>query len=256
LTINDDEPLVDPKKVVSNYLVRTGLSLPEIGVAPVVVVSWGRGVVSGLAEQIQAQLSQHWFYGERNPLFHGVHAGKSISFVQLPVGAPGTVMIMEELIACGARTIIGLGWAGSLQFEAPIGSLIIPTSCISEEGTSLHYFEEEIDLVPDPGLVALLVQSARLEGVTALAGPVWTTDAPYRELRYKVNEYQLQGILGVDMETSAMYALGIFRKIRVCNMLVVSDQLAEEWDDAFGTERLQAANRLAQQIILRAVATL
>ncbi len=256
MPISEDEPLVDPKKMVSNYLARTGISLRELGVAPLVVVSWGRGVVSGLAELTQAQLSQHWFYGERNPLFHGEYAGKPISLVQLPVGAPGTVMMMEELIACGARTILGLGWAGSLQYEAPIASLIIPTSCLSEEGTSLHYFEEEVNLAPDPGLVALLVQSARLEGVTALAGPLWTTDAPYRELRYKVNEYQRQGILGVDMETSAMYALGMFRKIRVCNMLVVSDQLAEEWDDAFGTERLQAANRLAQQIILRALAAL
>lgn len=247
----DDEPLVDPNKVVSNYLARTGLELQALGVAPVVVVSWGRGVVQGLAEQTQAQLSQHWFYGERNPLFHGSYEGKAISFAQLPVGAPGSVMMMEELIACGARTILGLGWAGSLQPEAPIGSLIIPTSCLSEEGTSLHYFEEDIDLAPDPGLVSTLVQSAKLEGATALPGPMWTTDAPYREMRYKVNEYQRQGILGVDMETSAMYALGIFRRIRVCNLLVVSDQLAEEWDEAFGTERLQLANRLAQQIILR-----
>ncbi|UCH59748.1 MAG: nucleoside phosphorylase [Anaerolineales bacterium] len=256
MTKNEDEPLVDPKKVVSNYLIRTGISLQELGVAPLVVLSWGRGVVAGLAELTQAKLSPHWFYGERNPLYHGECAGKPISIVQMPVGAPGTVMILEELIACGARTVIGLGWAGGLQSEASIGSLIIPTSCLSEEGTSLHYFEEEIELVPDPGLVSLLVHSAKLEGVTALAGPLWTTDAPYRELRYKVNEYQRQGILGVDMETSAMYALGIFRKIRVCNMLVVSDMLAEEWDEAFGTERLQNANRLAQQIILRALAAL
>ncbi|HLA98053.1 MAG TPA: nucleoside phosphorylase [Anaerolineales bacterium] len=253
---NEDEPLVDPKKVVSNYLVRTGISLPQLGVAPLVVVSWGRSVVQRLAEQAQAQLSEHWFYGDRNPLFHGVYAGKPVSFVQMPVGAPGTVMIMEELIACGASTILGLGWAGSLQPEAPIGSLIIPTACLSEEGTSLHYFDEEVDLAPDPGLVALLVKNARLEGATALAGPLWTTDAPYRELRYKVSEYQRQGILGVDMETSAMYALGIFRRIRVCNMLVVSDQLVEEWDEAFGTERLQEANRVAQQVVLRTLSAL
>lgn len=256
MAIKDDEPLVDPNKVVSNYLARTGISLSELGVRPVVIVSWGRGVVQALAEQAQAQLSPHWFYGERNPLFYGMYGGKPVSFVQLPVGAPGTVMLMEELVACGARTLLGLGWVGSLQPEAPIGSLIIPTSCLSEEGTSLHYFEDEVELAPDPGLVSLLVQSARLEGATALAGPLWTTDAPYRELRNKVNAYQRQGILGVDMETSAMYALGIFRRVRVCNLLVVSDRLSEEWDEAFGTERLREATQLAQRVLLRTLVTL
>jgi nucleoside phosphorylase len=58
------------------------------------------------------------------------------------------------------------------------------------------------------------------------------------------------GVLGVDMETSAMYAIGQYRGVKVCNFLVVSDVLGEEWEEAFGTKKLKNANKLARRIII------
>ena len=189
--------------------------------------------------------------GDRHPFFKGQVDGLDVSLAHLPVGAPGTVMMMEEMIACGARTIIGLGWAGSLQPTAPIGSFLIPTSCISEEGTSAHYLDGDVSLTPDEVLVQALETAARDEGAQVTKGPLWTTDAPYRELRSKVQAYRSQGVLGVDMETSAMYALGLFRRVSVCNLLVVSDELGDEWRPAFGTPQLRAANEKAKRAVLR-----
>ncbi len=171
----------------------------------------------------------------------------------MPVGAPGTVMILEELIACGAKSFIGLGWAGSLQPEASVGSFFIPTSCISEEGTSAHYLDHNTDLRADPNLAAALEIASRDEGVLIRKGPQWTTDAPYRELRDKVRSFREAGVLGVDMETSAMYALASFRGIKVCNLLVVSDVLDTEWQPGFGTAALKAANEIAQRVVLRSI---
>jgi hypothetical protein len=47
------------------------------------------------------------------------------------------------------------------------------------------------------------------------------------------------------METSAMYALGRFRGVRVCNLLVISDELWQAWRPAFRTPELHAADELA-----------
>ena len=55
------------------------------------------------------------------------------------------------------------------------------------------------------------------------------------------------------METSAMYALGLFRNVRVANLLVVSDEVWHEWRPAFGTEELVRSTRDAQRIIERAL---
>ena len=39
--------------------------------------------------------------------------GATVTFA--PLGAPGTIMMMEDLIACGAKTIVGVGAAGLLS---------------------------------------------------------------------------------------------------------------------------------------------
>jgi len=245
------DELFTPDAVIDWYTKRKGITAEAIGVSPTVIVSWGRSVIESLAKMIGAQPAEHWPYADRHPFYRGQVEGSDISLAHLPVGAPGTVMMMEEMIACGARTIIGLGWAGSLQPAAPIGSFIIPTSCVSEEGTSAHYLDGDVPLTPDESLVEALEMAALNEGAQITKGLLWTTDAPYRELRTKVQAYRIQGVLGVDMETSAMYALGLFRQIKVCNLLVVSDELRDEWRPAFRTPQLRAANRKAQQALLR-----
>jgi nucleoside phosphorylase len=55
------------------------------------------------------------------------------------------------------------------------------------------------------------------------------------------------------METSAMYTLGQVRNVDICNLLVVSDELWNKWDPAFGTSRLREASEKARKIVLRAL---
>ena len=130
-----------------------------------------------------------------------------------------------------------------------MGAVLIPTRCLREEGTSLHDFPEvEVTLSPDERLVELLRSTAEEEGANVVTGLQWTIDAPYRELQGKITSFREQGVVGVDMETSAMYALGLFRGVSVCNLLVVSDELWGEWRPALRTPELEEATRLAQHI--------
>ena len=46
------------------------------------------------------------------------------------LGAPQGVMVMEKLIALGAKRIWILGWCGSLQPHLVSGDLIIPTTAL------------------------------------------------------------------------------------------------------------------------------
>lgn len=243
-----------PHMYVDYIIKHRGISVDDIGVASIVILSWVQNVIRSFAETVNAQRSPNWFYDEDHvvyDLFTGEYCGKKISFALAPEGAPATVMMMEEMIACGAQCIIGLGWAGSLQSVAPIGSMVLPTNCISEEGTSLHYLNNGNAYLPDMGLVEALQYAANIEGAKVNLGVQWTTDAPYRELLNKIDFFQQQGVLGVDMETSAMFALGRFRGIKVCNLLVVSDELWGEWNPAFRSPELKEATELAQRIILR-----
>ena len=244
-----------PKMSVNYSLKMRNISIEHLDVAPVVIVSWFPIIINTLAEKTGAKQSEHWFYGNRYPLYTTEMDGYKVSFALIPVGAPVTIMMMEELIACGAQTFIGAGYAGSLQRDAPVGSFLIPTSCICEEGTSSHYMHTGVAVCPSPHLVEILKESCREQGVTAFTGKHWTIDAPYRELVNKVEAYRQHGVFGVDMETSAMYVLGWYRTVDVCNILIVSDELFHEWNPAFGTQALDDANDIMVEILMGALET-
>ncbi|RJQ06167.1 MAG: hypothetical protein C4551_08795 [Bacillota bacterium] len=236
---------------------RRGLpaSLEDFGVSPLVIGTWFHWVTEYLVGASGACPTQDWPYGSASHpiLYSGEVGGAGVSLVTFPLGAPGTVAEMEDLAAAGARRFIGVGLSGSLQEKAPVGSVIIPGECVREEGTSFHYIPPDVKVGPDPVLAGLLEAVLGRAGMEVARGPHWTTDAPYREFIWKIDKYREAGVVGVDMETSAMYALGRFRSLSVANVLVVSDELWREWRPAFGTEELKASVLRVLEALLKNV---
>jgi purine-nucleoside phosphorylase len=72
-------------------------------------------------------------------------------------------------------------------------------------------------------------------------GPTWTTDAPFRELRGTVLEHQRAGILAVDMEAAALFAVAQAAGCSAVAAFSITDQLAD------GHWRLGADLRTAQR---------
>jgi purine-nucleoside phosphorylase len=149
------------------------------------------------------------------------------------VGAPMAVLTLEKLIALGARHIIVFGWCGSLCDTVRIGDVLLPTWAIRDEGTSAHYplgFRAESPADTRQLLVDLLAA----HGMVVHAGPIWTTDAPYRESVHQVERLRGQGVLGVDMEYGALVTAAAFRNISLTAVLLVSDELwTGTWNPGF-----------------------
>ena len=238
---------------IDYYASQRGLTVEDLGAGEIAVVSWAPRVIHDLAEATGAELATNWPRVRRRPFYTTQVGERRVTFAEVGIGAPATVAEMEDMIAAGTRAFIGLGWAGSLDPAAPIGTCLIPTSCISEEGTSRHYVEDGTNSSADPALANALVAAASAEGAPVVLGSHWTTDAPYREFIDKIVAYGERGVLGVDMETSAMYALGEVRGVAVCNLLVISDELWEDWNPAFHTPELKAVTQRAQRVVLRAL---
>lgn len=167
------------------------------------------------------------------------------------VGAPQAVMILEKLIALGARRVIFLGWTGGLNPSLSPGDLILPDKAISEEGTSRHY-SDEICSEPSPPLLRDIKKALKAEGLSFKQGPVWTTDAPYRETVDKVKAFQSQGVLGVDMEISAFFTVSAFRGIEAAALLIVSDDLSGlTWRHGFREPRFLEARRQVARFLFQ-----
>lgn len=156
------------------------------------------------------------------------------------LGAPAAVVLLERLIALGARWILSVGSCGSLSPEAPIGTVVVPTHARCEEGTSQHYRAPWVRMAPDSKLLDSLRLALRREGVTVREGGVWTTDAPFRETLEKIRSYSAEGDLVVDMETSALWTVASFRRTSLATALVVSDELwTLKWRKGFSDPRFR-----------------
>lgn len=168
------------------------------------------------------------------------------------VGAPAAVMLAENLFARGCQKLLLLGSCGSLAPDLPVGSLFLPSESWSDEGTSRHYFPGIRLFFADLHLHESLDKSCRELGISAHRGRICTTDAPYRETREVIARYRKRGGLGVDMETSALFALGAFRSRAVAALQVVSDELrGEGWAPGFRTAIYRQGKERALQVIFR-----
>lgn len=140
------------------------------------------------------------------------------------VGAPMAVMTMEKLIALGCRKLVVMGWCGSLVPELVVGDIFLPTWGQSEEGVSAHY-PLSARAAASETLSETLIASLAEANLQCCQGPIWTTDAPYRELPSKVKKFASQGIMAVDMEFSALCTVAAFRHIDISAVMLVSDEL-------------------------------
>lgn len=230
---------------------------PPQTVHPTTLLTFQRTIAEQFVQETHARTAGDGFSIETDaPLYTGTLGGLPVSVQKLPVGAPAAAIAFESLIASGARTFFVAGTAGSLTPDAPIGSVVLPTGARREEGVSFHYLPPDADPLPDAALCALLRAAAARRGITPREGRVWTTDAIFREMGWKVRRYGAAGILAVEMELSALLAIAQVRGVRLAAALVISDELFRPWTPGFHLEEFVAGRRLAANLALDAAAAL
>jgi len=186
---------------------------------------------------------QYFLYNSRLALIPAAPPAGSFFMAGPAVGAPMAVLTLEKLIALGARRVIVYGWCGSLSETLRTGDFLLPTWAVSSEGTSAHYPLASRPESHEP-MRQLLAEVLTAQGLTVRSGPVWTTDAPYRESIAQVGQLGGQGILGVDMEYGALVAAAAFRKIELTAVLLVSDELQSgKWNPGFRTKDFKKKSR-------------
>jgi uridine phosphorylase len=178
-------------------------------------------------------------------------SSQGISLAGPVVGAPYAVMVLETLIAWGARKIIFLGWCGSISDKVKIGDIIVATSAIIDEGTSGHYENNETRVsFPAASMLTTLKDALRQNQADFHNGAIWSTDAIYRETGEKVKYFQRQDAIGVEMEISALFTVAKFRSVDLAAMAVVSDELSSfKWRPGFKMDEFKHGRKTACTVI-------
>ena len=242
----NNEAIVNPQKTKSS---------PDIGPVAVMAATgtdlYHLCELSGYAKNDYRRLfMSRLYYDRRKPEGHSITGPF--------VGAPYAVMLLETLIAWGAREIIFIGWCGAVSDHVKIGDLILPTSVYVDEGTSKHYGTTgNSQLQAHFPMVSKVRQMLDNNNCDFHEGAVWTTDAVYRETRPEVTAHQQNGILAVEMEISALCSVALFRGVDLAGILVVSDELSSlNWRPGFKHDRFVQSRKTACRLVKELVSSL
>jgi len=172
-------------------------------------------------------------------------------------GAPATCLRLEALISYGVKRFVSIGTAGSLQEDLHIGDLVVCDKAVRDEGTSFHYLPPDKYAHASPEMVSRLSQTLKERGLAYRLGPSWTIDAPYRETVAEIRHYGREGVLAVEMEASALFAVAACRGVEMGAMFTISDSLAgPEWEPHFTSEAVTQSLQTLYEAAVQSLAAL
>lgn len=148
--------------------------------------------------------------------------GNPLTIQSTGIGGPSAALVLEELIALGARRAIRVGTAGALDSSLALGELLIVEQALAADGTSRAIGAgDRTD--PDPKLLAAL----RAAAPDVRTGVVVSSDLFYEVCGSRLRGWRAAGALAVEMEAAALFAVGRLRGVQIACALAVTDVLGE-----------------------------
>ena len=183
------------------------------------------------SRQIHAYMTEHFECtkcGEMNgcnmitPIHMFEYSGRRVAFYLSAIGsAIASHQVIESNWLTGADIFIMFGSSGTLDSKKTSGRYVVPDRAYRGEGMSFYY-AEAADYITVSGAekVAECFDEA---GIPYITGPVWTTDAFYRETERLVTDRKNEGCLAVDMELAGVQAVCDFYGWQLYDFLETGD---------------------------------
>jgi uridine phosphorylase len=175
------------------------------------------------------------------------HEGLDYGIVGRVVGAPFAVLVAEELFVSGCQLLISITSAGQIT---PVGAppyFVLIERALRDEGTSYHYLPPAPYSQARPELLDVIRAGWDHGRLPLYAGASWTTDAPFRETEAMLARCRSEGILAVEMEAAALYALATAKHQDIICFAHVTNQMAQNGADF--EKGVDQGSRAALQII-------
>jgi uridine phosphorylase len=149
--------------------------------------------------------------------------GEPLTIQSTGLGGPSMAIVVEELIALGARRLVRIGTGIAVNGGPPLGSLVIAETVHAGDGAS-RALGATAPLLPDPGLLAALraaaseaLTSREAQGRGAVAGTVASADLVYDAPPAPA------GALAADLSTGALFAVARRRGVRAGCVLAITE---------------------------------
>jgi len=147
----------------------------------------------------------------------GSWRGTPITVSAFGMGAAIAAVVLHELSALGLKSVVRLGTALAVG-PTTLGDLVVADSALRGEATSATYVPSGYPAAPDLDLTLALRDASRASGRPTTVGMIASYDGFYSELfvdstmpgsrSVDVAELVGMGVVGLDMESSAVLAIG------------------------------------------------
>lgn len=151
----------------------------------------------------------------------------AVTLCSTGIGCPSAAIALEELHKVGVETVLRVGTTGALQRGIDIGDMVVATGAAKDEGTTRRYEADTLPAVPDYTVLQALVDAAESAGEHVHVGPIVTDDAYYAEFETYVEDWEAAGMLAVEMEAAAIFAVARRRGMRAGAICTVDGNLVE-----------------------------
>ncbi|MDH5447764.1 MAG: nucleoside phosphorylase [Candidatus Bathyarchaeota archaeon] len=252
--MEDDTPILTPQGFLRHVASARSVGVETFQIPPRMIIVYQRRHFDFVNQLIDGKPAEWWWYGDRLRMHIGSFNNVKIVAVTNFVGSPAAAMGFEELIACGARKIFEVGISGGIQPFLKPGDIVVAIEAVCDEGTTHQYFPNLRRLAASPILKRRLIEALNKSRVNHQVGAVLTTDGVYRETRSKMAKFRKMGVLAVNMETSALYAVAKYRGVEIASANVISDLLTESgWQPAFNEKRVLNNAETLLRVVVEAV---
>lgn len=209
---------------------RRQMSMLEGTVPRVCILDPDGDIVQNLIATGRAQPNPYWAcYHTR--MYNFTHRGIELGVVANAVGASFAVLVAEEMFACGCELLISMTSAGQIVSKGQPPYFVLIEKALRDEGTSYHYQPPASFSAINPRLIDCLEGVFEKSQPPVFAGATWTTDAPFRETEAAISYCRSQGILGVEMEASALYAFAEAKNHAVICFAHITNQMGNVEND-------------------------
>jgi len=160
-------------------------------------------------------------------LYEGIEFG----VIGRVVGASFAVLVAEELFASGCQLLISITSAGQIISLDHPPYVVLIERALRDEGTSYHYLPPSPYSNLQPQLRKTIYSAWDNTNVPLYIGTSWTTDAPFRETEEMITLCRKKGILTVEMEAAALYALAEVKQYKIICFAHVTNQMGQTEGD-------------------------
>lgn len=154
-----------------------------------------------------------------------IHSPKhGVSLVNFNIGAPTCALIVEILATINPKAVLLLGMCGGLHRSLKVGDFILPMAAIRGDGVTSHFMPSEVPSLPTFKVQKFVSEILVERGIEYRTGVIHTTDYRFWEFSpgFKEKLYS-QRVIGIEMETAALFTAGFASKVPNGALLLVSD---------------------------------